>query len=100
MPAAAGVGTGSGMSGGRMSDQAAAEALVAVGRVGVSPPGGANDDSDGEGDQPKKKRTRRSAKASRAEKDDDINMEGEDEDEASASAPQLRERKQIGRAHV
>ena len=96
VPAAPGVGTGSGMSGGRMSDQAAAEALVAVGRVGVSPPGGANDDSDGEGDQPKRKRTRRSAKASRAEKDDDVNMDGEDEDEPSASAPQLRERKRRG----
>jgi len=84
-----------------MSDQAAAEALVAVGRVGVSPPGGANDDSDGEGDQPKRKRTRRSAKtaSSRAEKDDDINMDGEDEDEPSASAPQLRERKRRGGAN-
>jgi len=99
VPAAPGVGSGSGMSGGRMSDQAAAEALVAVGRVGVSPPGGANEDSDGEGDQPKRKRTRRSAKtASRAEKDDDINMDGEDEDEPSASAPQLRERKRRGGA--
>jgi len=96
VPAAPGVGTGSGMSGGRMSDQAAAEALVAVGRVGVSPPGGANNDSDGEGDQPKRKRTRRSAKASRTEKDDDVNMDGEDEDEPSASAPQLRDRKRRG----
>jgi len=82
-----------------MSDQAAAEALVAVGRIGVSPPGGANDDSDGEADQPKKKRTRRSAKTSRVDKEEDVLMDGEDEDEPSASAPPLRERKRRGGAN-
>ncbi|KAJ3491485.1 hypothetical protein NLJ89_g11334 [Agrocybe chaxingu] len=61
----------------RMSDQAAAEALVAVGRSGLSPSHGEESDAD---DQPRKKRTRRSAKTSR-EKDEDVLMDGEDEDD-------------------
>ncbi|TEB36881.1 hypothetical protein FA13DRAFT_1893763 [Coprinellus micaceus] len=72
------------VSGGRMSDQAAAEALVSVGRGGagggVSAASGAGtgEDSDGELEQPRKKRTRRSVRTRAsvaAEKDDeDVNM--------------------------
>ncbi|KAF9038041.1 hypothetical protein BJ165DRAFT_1407972 [Panaeolus papilionaceus] len=78
VPAAPGVGSGNG----RLSDQAAAEALVAVGRTagGVSPGHPGNDDSDADEGQPKRKRTRRSGK-SRNEKDEDVNMDGEDEDD-------------------
>jgi GATA-binding protein, other eukaryote len=51
-----------GVSPGRMSDQAAAEALVAVGRIGGHGSGGGGDDeSDGEvAEQPRKKRARKS----------------------------------------
>lgn len=70
VPAAPGV-----SSGGRISDQAAAEALVAVGRSGVSPEGN-NEDSEDE--QPRKKRTRRSTKG-RTDKDDDVVMDEEED---------------------
>ena len=78
-------GTGGGNVSGRMSDQAAAEALVAVGRLGVSPGEAGNDESDGEADQPKKKRTRRGAKpqgSGATDKDDDVIMDREDEEDA------------------
>ena len=78
---------------GRMSDQAAAEALVAVGRLGVSPGEAGNDESDGEADQPKKKRTRRGAKpqgSGTADKDDDVIMDGEDEEDTRESAQQTQ----------
>ena len=75
---------------GRMSDQAAAEALVAVGRLGVSGEAG-NDESDGEADQPKKKRTRRGAKPV-TDKDDDVVMDGEDEEDARELAQQTTQR--------
>ena len=107
---AAGTGGGGGAGGGgggagnnvsgRMSDQAAAEALVAVGRLGGVSPGeaGNNDESDGEADQPKKKRTRRGGAKSQAgaggavtDKDDDVVMDGEDEEE-SAAAQQTQQR--------
>ena len=88
VPAAPGAGNVSG----RMSDQAAAEALVAVGRVNHSPGADADnaDDSDGESGQPKKKRTRRSAK--KADKDDDVVMDDEDDD-VSIQVPQQQTRK-------
>ncbi|KAF5348228.1 hypothetical protein D9757_014350 [Collybiopsis confluens] len=60
VPAASGTGAPIPM---RMSDQAAAEALVSVGRAGAggSGPGEESDDLDAlEGDQPKKKRSRKS----------------------------------------
>lgn len=85
---------------GRMSDQAAAEALVAVGRAGGVGGGNGNgtataEESDGEAEQPKRKRakrgaagggktTRASAAAAASREDDDM---GED------SEPSVRERK-------
>ena len=86
-------GTGGGNISGRMSDQAAAEALVAVGRLGVSPGEAGNDESDGEADQPKKKRTRRGAKpqgSGTTDKDDDVVMDGEDEEDTRESAQQTQ----------
>ncbi|KAK0203195.1 hypothetical protein DFS33DRAFT_1345633 [Desarmillaria ectypa] len=57
---------------GRMSDQAAAEALVSVGRFGGV---GVGDESDGEGaDQPKRKKARKS-KGDKRSGDDDVNMD-------------------------
>jgi GATA-binding protein len=85
-------GAGGGNVSGRMSDQAAAEALVAVGRLGVSPGEAGNDESD-EADQPKKKRTRRGAKppgSGTTDKDDDVVMDGEDEEDARESAQQMQ----------
>ena len=84
VPAAPGV-----SSGGRISDQAAAEALVAVGRSGVSP-GGNNEDSEDE--PPRKKRTRRSAKG-RTDMDDDVVMDGEDEDDVRENTSSNRKRR-------
>jgi GATA-binding protein len=98
VPAAPGV-AGAGAAG-RLSDQAAAEALVAVGRAGgVGGNGngtGTGEESDGEAEQPRKKRakrgggktTRASAVAAAAREDDD--MEGESE---GREAPNVRERK-------
>ena len=86
--AAGNTGGGGGNVSGRMSDQAAAEALVAVGRLGGVSPG--NDESDGEADQPKKKRTRRGAAKTQGgaatDKDDDVVMDGEDEEDTRESA--------------
>ncbi|KAF8160008.1 hypothetical protein B0H34DRAFT_425804 [Crassisporium funariophilum] len=92
VPAAPGAG---GNISGRMSDQAAAEALVAVGRIGVSPGNGGNEDSDGEGDQPKKKRTRRGGKraSTAADKDEDVVMDGDEEDEAREASQRERKRR-------
>jgi GATA-binding protein, other eukaryote len=77
---------------GRMSDQAAAEALVAVGRLGVSPGEAGNDESDGEADQPKKKRTRRGGKpqGGGTDKDDDVVMDGEDDEDTRESGQQTQ----------
>lgn len=76
---------------GRISDQAAAEALVAVGRSGASPE--LNHD-ESEDEQPRKKRTRRSTAKARTDKDDDVVMDGEDEDDGreTASAPPRKRR--------
>lgn len=87
VPAAAGGAGGAPVSGGRMSDQAAAEALVSVGRGGVasaaSGAGTGGEESDGEVEQPRKKRTRRSvrtrASAAAEREDEDVNMEGGEE---------------------
>jgi GATA-binding protein len=84
VPAAPGVTTG------RISDQAAAEALVAVGRSGVSP-GANNEESDDE--QPKRKRTRRSAARARTDKDDDVIMDGEEEDDVRETTSTTRKRR-------
>ncbi|KAF8877903.1 hypothetical protein BD779DRAFT_1556233, partial [Infundibulicybe gibba] len=84
VPAAPGV-SGSG----RMSDQAAAEALVAVGRAGTgvgSGASGAGDDSDGE--EPRRKRARKgrdTRSRNRAAEDDDVVMDTGDEDLDSGS---------------
>ncbi|PPR05325.1 hypothetical protein CVT24_008044 [Panaeolus cyanescens] len=95
VPAAPGVGSGNG----RLSDQAAAEALVAVGRTtgGVSPSHPGHEDSDADDGQPKRKRTRRSGK-SRIEKDEDVNMDGEDEDDNMGQQREsgVRDRKRRG----
>lgn len=71
-----------GVSAGRMTDQAAAEALVAVGRLGGMSASNA-EESDGEVEQPKRKRARRgkSEKEKRREREEDAAMEGT-EDEA------------------
>lgn len=73
-----------GVSPGRMSDQAAAEALVAVGRIGGhGSAGGGEDDSEGEAvEQPRKKRSRKSGrngkeKGGRRKGDDDDGDDGE-----------------------
>jgi GATA-binding protein len=81
VPAAPGVGGGN--ISGRMSDQAAAEALVAVGRIGGVSPGGPENDGESDG-EPDRKRTRRSTKRTRATDKDEELMDDEDE---SASAP-------------
>jgi len=93
VPAAPGVGGGN--VSGRMSDQAAAEALVAVGRAGTSPA----EDSEGEGEQPRKKRTRRSTAKARTDKDEDVNMDGEDEDDSREREPISTSRKRRGGAN-
>ncbi|KAG7443357.1 uncharacterized protein BT62DRAFT_934969 [Guyanagaster necrorhizus] len=62
---------------GRMSDQAAAEALVSVGRFGGV---GVGDESDGEGaDQPKRKKARKSKGDKRSGDDDNIDSGGEED---------------------
>ncbi|EAU89984.2 hypothetical protein CC1G_05900 [Coprinopsis cinerea okayama7 len=78
---------------GRLSDQAAAEALVSVGRGGVSSAasggGATGEESEGETDQPRRKRVRRgkTRSAAAAEKEDeDVTMEEE-------SGPETRNRR-------
>lgn len=72
-----------GVSAGRMTDQAAAEALVAVGRLGVGG-GTGGEDSDGDvAEQPKKKKAKkgRSEREKRKDRDDDdVAMEGTEEE--------------------
>ncbi|KAF6759427.1 hypothetical protein DFP72DRAFT_1100778 [Ephemerocybe angulata] len=96
VPAAAGAGSGSAVGGisGRMSDQAAAEALVSVGRPHTLPAGGEGDETDAEvAEQPRKKRVRRSARTTRAsvaaaeKEDEDVSMaEGGAEDSGRESS--------------
>ena len=81
VPAAGGAG------GARMSDQAAAEALVAVARLGVENGGShPGEESDGETDQPRKKRARKGradhdkSAPRRGLDDEDIGMSGADGD--------------------
>lgn len=82
VPAAAGAASPSPSA--RMTDQAAAEALVAVGRY-AGGNGGNGEESDAEAQEPKRKRTRRTRASRAAEKEDeDIPMEG-DEEHVSAS---------------
>jgi GATA-binding protein, other eukaryote len=72
-----------GVSPGRMSDQAAAEALVAVGRIGGhGSGGGGDDDSDGEvAEQPRKKRSRKSVGKNGKEKGGNGRRRGENDDD-------------------
>lgn len=98
VPAAPGVTTG------RMSDQAAAEALVAVGRLGGGGGGGSGserekaEDGSDEGEQPKRKRARRGIKEKerrdRDRDDDDLGMDtgGDDEPSGSGVGPRKRSR--------
>lgn len=71
---------------GRMSDQAAAEALVAVGRLGVGngTGSGGGEESDVEVEQPKKKRARKTrASADKSivrASDEDVNMDDDETD--------------------
>jgi GATA-binding protein len=77
VPAAAGAASPSPSA--RMTDQAAAEALVAVGRYAAGN-GGNGEESDGEAQEPKRKRTRRTRASRVVEKEDeDIPMEGDEE---------------------
>lgn len=82
---------------GRMSDQAAAETLVAVARLGVGAAVG-GEESEGEGDQPKKKRARRSTKSEKDKTtrkdlgDEDVRMEGAEEDEERPPSKSIRTR--------
>lgn len=97
VPAAAGASTSNAPVGGsgRMSDQAAAEALVAVGRFAAGNSGN-GDESDGEAQEPKRKRTRRSGAGNGAgnkptrlapeREDEDVVMDGEEESEGHASS--------------
>jgi hypothetical protein len=85
-----------GVSAGRMTDQAAAEALVAVGRLGVGGIGG--EDSDGEvAEQPRKKKAKKgkSEREKRKDRDeDDVVMEGtEEEGEGAKERPQQHRRR-------
>ncbi|KAJ2923838.1 hypothetical protein H1R20_g13256, partial [Candolleomyces eurysporus] len=78
-----------------MSDQAAAEALVSVGRVGVS--GAATGEESEVEIEPPKKRTRRSvrtrASAAAQKEDEDVNMEGGEESEGGRdSGREMRKR--------
>jgi hypothetical protein len=90
-----------GISAGRMTDQAAAETLVAVGRlgVGVGGGGGGADESDGEvAEQPKRKRARKGRGAGRRDSrddglgDEDVGMEGSDEEVEERERERERER--------
>lgn len=89
---------GSASTPGRLSDQAAAEALVSVGRGGVSAASGGatGEESEGEAEQPRKKRARRGGKtrASNAEEkeEEDVNMEGEEESEGGRETRSRRKR--------
>ncbi|KAJ2914037.1 hypothetical protein MD484_g6362, partial [Candolleomyces efflorescens] len=93
VPAAAGA-SGGNVSG-RMSDQAAAEALVSVGRVGMASGAATGEESEVE-IEPPKKRTRRSVRtrasaAAQKDQDDDVNMEGGEESEGGGGRDSGRE---------
>ncbi|KAH6916515.1 hypothetical protein BKA70DRAFT_1256099 [Coprinopsis sp. MPI-PUGE-AT-0042] len=95
VPAAPGSAPGS--TPGRLSDQAAAEALVSVGRGGAAASGAATgEESEGEAEQPRKKRARRGGKtrASNADEkeDEDVNMDGEEESEGGRETRSRRKR--------
>lgn len=88
VPAAAGASTST--TSGRMSDQAAAEALVAVGRFAAGN-GGNGEESDAEAQEPKRKRTRRGKAARLAEREDeDVVMEGEESEGHASSSHRKR----------
>lgn len=96
VPAAAGAGSSN--TSGRMTDQAAAEALVAVGRFAAGN-GGNGEESDVESQEPKRKRTRRGKVTRSAEKDDeDVVMEGEEESEGHASSSHRKRNAWDGRS--
>ncbi|KZP11095.1 hypothetical protein FIBSPDRAFT_962536 [Athelia psychrophila] len=79
-----------GVSAGRMTDQAAAEALVAVGRLG-----GDGDESDGEVEQPKKKRARRGGKTvSKQREEEDDAMEGTEDEQPERTSRATRSSQQ------
>lgn len=72
-----------GVPAGRLSDQAAAEALVSVGRGAISSAsagGATGEESEGENDQPRRKRARRGKTRSSAA-DNDVDMDGGEESE-------------------
>jgi len=94
VPAATGAAGGS--TSGRMSDQAAAEALVTVG-WGTA---GAGEDSEGETQEPKRKRARRTRIARGAEQEDeDVRMDGgEEESEGHASSTRKKRKIWDGRS--
>jgi GATA-binding protein, other eukaryote len=86
-----------------MSDQAAAETLVTVARLGVGNGGTQGEESDGDAEQPKKKRARRGKadkgkSGSRKERDDEDTGIDDDVDagEKSGRVPQKRSRDSNG----
>ncbi|KAG0695004.1 hypothetical protein DFH29DRAFT_992057 [Suillus ampliporus] len=98
VPAAAG------MSSGRMSDQAAAEALVSVGRLGSQHANTEESDGEVEEPQPRRKRARRGKsdreKGRTREKDDDEDMgEAEEEQEPVSRRKNERTRKASRDSH-
>jgi len=93
VPAAPGAST---TPSGRMSDQAAAEALVAVGRLAAGNSGTTEEEEEIETPEPKRKRTRR-GKSARDKEDEDIAME-EVESEGRPSSSQRRRSAWDGRS--
>lgn len=85
--------TAGGSTSGRISDQAAAEALVTVG-WGTAGNGGNGEESEGEAQEPKRKRVRRSRITRAAEKEDeDMHMDGGEEESESHTSSTRRKRK-------
>jgi hypothetical protein len=96
VPAAAGGTSGSTPS--RMTDQAAAETLVSVGRL-ASGNGGNGEESDGEAREPKRKRTRRSRATRASEREDeDVTMDGVEESESHGASSQRKKTTWDGRS--
>lgn len=82
----------------RLSDQAAAEALVAVGRLAAGN-GGGGEESDAEAQEPRRKRPRRGKSTRTADKDDDdVVMDGGEESEGHASLSQRKRSAWDGRS--
>jgi len=82
-----------GNASGRISDQAAAEALVTVG-WGTAGAGVNGEDSEGETQEPKRKRARRSRITRVAEQEDeDVHMDGGEEESASHVSSMRKKRK-------